>query len=206
MAPAGVSVIGLEAAMGRLDLLIETGAQLGPETVERARAQGARVIAYRVGNDYVMEIERVVAGKHGTGIFNGVRFDRQDPSGIGDIFVTNAIDLKRHEAFERFALRLDIVQAGKASFEARYSTPHFLARFTDVVVTHQWENGLNYLYYDAAYGRYPLVHNSDLLPGFGYQYASSMPRTGPGPCARRCCTTMRGWRSTSRRARRCWMG
>ncbi|AEI80078.1 hypothetical protein CNE_2c11120 [Cupriavidus necator N-1] len=31
---------------------------------------------------------------------------RQDPSGIGDIFVTNAIDLKRHEAFERFALGL----------------------------------------------------------------------------------------------------
>lgn len=214
------------------------------------------MIAYRVGNDYVMEIERLVAGKHGTGIFNGVRIDeiwtnpqhartcrsffetvyrcqvrivphiwdsffidkligelpsglrfgyvpgaqdkriaifepninvvktahypmlvceaayRQDPSGIGDIFVTNAIDLKRHEAFERFALGLDIVQAGKASFEARYSTPYFLARFTDIVVTHQWENGLNYLYYDAAYGRYPLVHNSDLLSGFGYQYAS----------------------------------
>lgn len=33
------------------------------------------MIAYRVGNDYVMEIKRVVAGKNGTGIFNGVRFD-----------------------------------------------------------------------------------------------------------------------------------
>ncbi|QQX88401.1 DUF2827 family protein [Cupriavidus necator] len=101
-----------------------------------------------------------------------------------------------------------IVQAGKASFEARYSTPYFLARFTDVVVTHQWENGLNYLYYEAAYGRYPLVHNSirTCWPALATSTRPSMPRTGPGPCARRCGTTMRGWRNTSRRARRCWMG
>lgn len=39
------------------------------------------------------------------------------------------------------------------------------------MVAHQWENALNYAYYDALHGGYPLVHNSDMLPdGVGYRY------------------------------------
>ena len=49
--------------------------------------------------------------------------------------------------------------------------PDFLARYTDIVVSHQWENGLNYAYNDALYGGYPFIHNSKLLPkGVGYYY------------------------------------
>jgi hypothetical protein len=40
------------------------------------------------------------------------------------------------------------------------------------VVTHHWENGLNYLYYDVLYGGYPLVHNSEFLADVGYYYES----------------------------------
>ena len=38
--------------------------------------------------------------------------------------------------------------------------------------THQWENAQNYLYYDALYGGYPLVHNSEFLQreGMGFFY------------------------------------
>ena len=49
--------------------------------------------------------------------------------------------------------------------------PDFLAKFTDVVLSTQWENGLNYAYNDALYGGYPFIHNSKLLPkGVGYYY------------------------------------
>ena len=49
--------------------------------------------------------------------------------------------------------------------------PDFLSRYTDIVLAHQWENGLNYAYNDALYGGYPFVHNSTLLPkGVGYYY------------------------------------
>jgi hypothetical protein len=97
---------------------------------------------------------------------------RRTPALVGDVYITNAIELKEHEFFRSFAGNLDIVRAGLTSFEARYNTPFFLAKFTDVVVSHQWENALNYAYYDALYGGYPLVHNSDMLPdGVGYRYS-----------------------------------
>jgi hypothetical protein len=38
------------------------------------------------------------------------------------------------------------------------------------VVTHHWENGLNYLYYEVLYGGYPLIHNSEFLTEYGYYY------------------------------------
>ena len=42
----------------------------------------------------------------------------------------------------------------------------------DAVVAHQWECGLNYAYYDALHGGYPLVHNSPFLheDGVGLYY------------------------------------
>lgn len=55
--------------------------------------------------------------------------------------------------------------------EGRYQMPDFLTRYVDVVLSHQWENGLNYAYNDALYVGYPFIHNSKLLPkGVGYYY------------------------------------
>ena len=65
----------------------------------------------------------------------------------------------------------DLVRNGILSVEGRYQMPDFLSRYVDVVVSHQWENGLNYAYNDALYGGYPFIHNSKFLPkGVGYYY------------------------------------
>ncbi|MBL8519097.1 MAG: DUF2827 family protein, partial [Betaproteobacteria bacterium] len=56
--------------------------------------------------------------------------------------------------------------------EPRFVTADFLAHHADAVVTHHWENGLNYLYYDVLFGGYPLVHNSEFLADVGYYYES----------------------------------
>jgi hypothetical protein len=96
---------------------------------------------------------------------------RRCPDAVGDIYVTNAIQLKEHLTFKHFANALDIVKAGRCSFESRYNTPWFMAKYGDVMVSSQWENAMNYAYYDALYGGYPLVHNSEMLPkGVGYYY------------------------------------
>ena len=40
----------------------------------------------------------------------------------------------------------------------------------DVVVSHQWDNELNFLYLDVLHARYPLVHNSPYFKECGYYY------------------------------------
>lgn len=96
---------------------------------------------------------------------------RTRPDLIDHVYVTNSIQLKGHLTFEKLACSLDIVRSKTASFEGRFNTPWFLAKHCDVMLCHQWENALNYAYYDALYGGYPLIHNSPMLPeGVGYRY------------------------------------
>lgn len=94
---------------------------------------------------------------------------RGAPDAIECVFVTNAEHLKGHETFERFVTSLDVWRDGRTSFSGRNATPWLLATYADIVVAHQWENGLNFAYYEAAYGGYPLVHNSELIP-WGWRY------------------------------------
>lgn len=96
---------------------------------------------------------------------------RARPDALGQCCVTNALKLKEHLTFAQFAGHLDIARDRIVSFEGRYNTPWFMASHCDVMLAHQWENALNYAYYDALYGAYPLVHNSEMLPdGIGYRY------------------------------------
>ena len=46
----------------------------------------------------------------------------------------------------------------------------YLKDYTDVVVSHQWDNPLNYYYLDIAYLRYPLIHNAHMCKDIGYYY------------------------------------
>jgi len=52
---------------------------------------------------------------------------------------------------------------GRANFDEAFSKP-------DVLITHQWENELNYIYLEALYKGIPLVHNSPRLHDVGYYY------------------------------------
>lgn len=102
---------------------------------------------------------------------------RQDPSRIQSVFVTNTAHINTNETFQNFLCATDLGINGIATIENRFPIAHFLALHTDVVVTHQWENELNYLYYDVLYGGYPLIHNSPALP-CGYYYESFNAASG----------------------------
>ena len=95
---------------------------------------------------------------------------RRNPGAIEAVRAHNTMQLKEHEAFVQFACSLDIVQHGIATFEPRIPIFEVLTRHGDAIVSHHWHNAQNYVYYEALYGGYPLIHNSDLLAGCGYRY------------------------------------
>jgi hypothetical protein len=238
----------------RLDVVIELSAQLDEALATRLSGQGTKLVSLRVGNDFVIDMERQIFKREGGLPFTGARYDavwtlpqhertcrdyfgvtlrcpvhilpsiwtpyfieqvarspelagklgyqpgvrgkrisifepnlnvlktshypmlacevlyRSRPELIEHVYVTCADELMCHPLFVRFANKLDIVTRGICTFEKRYPIPWFLAEYTDIVLSHQWENELNYLYYDVTHAGYPLVHDSAMLREYGYFY------------------------------------
>jgi hypothetical protein len=86
------------------------------------------------------------------------------------MFITNSVQFREKPHFQSFFLSLEASKAGVMTAEARFVGPPFIAEHCDAIVTHHWENGLNYLYYEVLYGGYPLIHNSEFLKDYGYYY------------------------------------
>jgi hypothetical protein len=96
---------------------------------------------------------------------------RMRPEDIAILQVTNAEKLaKENIEFISLMNQLDIVQAGKSVFFGRHETPQFLAQNTDIMISHQWGNPLNYFYLETCWQGYPLVHNAHLCAELGYFY------------------------------------
>ena len=242
-----------------LDVLIEGTLTIDPNVSDRIHAHGGKTVCYKMGNDYIYDIECVLHNKDPIHIFNGAKFDanwiipqnvntcssyfgimhrcpsrpipfiwaptfcdkvidrikkdskfgylenvnkekksrrissfesnisifknsftdilvaeqayRMRPDLIEHVYMCNTYDKKDHPTMFNFIGRTDLVKDNIMTVEGRFQMPDFLAKFTDVVLSTQWENGLNYAYNDALYGGYPFIHNSKLLPkGVGYYY------------------------------------
>ena len=249
-----VPIIDMATAAHELDVMIEMSAQLSPEWIEPFRAKGGKIASMRVGNDYVIDIERMVFGKQHGLLINGARYHavwtlpeyeatcvpyfastfrapvsmlphlwspvvleramaktgasqpfayepgrkrwrmgmfepnvcmvktshipmlccevahRAAPSIIENVRCYNTFHMKDDPVFNGFANSLDIVRHGISTFEGRFPIYEVLPTSVDAVVSHHWENGQNYLYYEALYGGYPLIHNSHLIEDCGYRY------------------------------------
>ena len=103
---------------------------------------------------------------------------RQRPELFADYRFFNSAHIKDHPTFAALTAQLQMVRDGKATFEPRYVFAEVVGEFTDIVVAHQWENELNYVYYDTLYGHYPLVHNSAALKDVGYYYEGFDAQSG----------------------------
>ena len=95
---------------------------------------------------------------------------RKKPAMFDFIRICNTINAKEYLGFVNFARSLDIVNHGVVSFEGRFAIYEYMAHYGDCIISHHWENGQNYLYYEALYGGYPLIHNSEFIRDFGYFY------------------------------------
>jgi hypothetical protein len=89
---------------------------------------------------------------------------------IDYLSITNGKDLMKNHEFNGHLKYLDIVKEKKIFMESRYNTPYFLAEHTDIVLSHQWGNPLNYAYLDALHFGYPLIHNANIIQDMGYYY------------------------------------
>ena len=104
---------------------------------------------------------------------------RVRPDAIALLQVTNAERMAReNKDFIALMNQLDIVRDHKAVFLGRYETPMFLAQNTDIVVSHQLENPLNYLYLEVCWQGYALVHNAHLCADLGYYYEGNDVKAG----------------------------
>ena len=250
----GISVVGLAEALQSLDVVIEMSALLPDEWVAQFRSKGGRHAWMRVGNDYVIDIERAMFDKPAGAVLGNKEYDavwtlpqyehiakdyfelttrapvrflphlwtpyffdkgvarmpadvkfgyvpgrprwrvcmfepnvclvktswipmlvceeayRARPDAVEAVRVLNTFHLKDETHFLHFARSLDIVNHGIASFEGRFPMYDYMGRFGDCIVSHHWENAQNYVYYEALYGGYPLVHNSEFIRDYGYFY------------------------------------
>ena len=234
----------------KTDILIEGTLTLEPEIEQKYREYGAKIVSYRMGNDFIGDMEKMVHHLPGARAFNGTKYDavwmipqhmntnrcyleimtkapvyevphlwspifleemashvkepftfgyeqgqiekngarvsvlepnisvlkncmipiligeeayRNHPELIKHIYLCNTFDIKDDSAIFNYIGYTSAVKSNVMSVETRHITPLFLAEYTDIVVSFQWENALNYVYYETLYGKYPLVHNSPML-------------------------------------------
>lgn len=93
------------------------------------------------------------------------------------LYVGSGDRLYKNKFWKAFVQRLDMVKTKKNKddgslllVEHRYPIHFTLAKFADVVISHQWDNPLNYAYLDVMYLQYPLIHNADMIKDAGYYY------------------------------------
>ncbi|QCP54451.1 DUF2827 domain-containing protein [Trinickia violacea] len=254
LANSPVPLIDMNTAMSEVNVMIEMSAQLDRNWAIAFRERGGKIVSMRVGNDYVIDIERMIFDKpHGL-LISGAPYDevwtlaeyeatcvpyfgstfrapvkvvphlwsplaldreaaklpegrefgyrsgrrrwragifepnicmvktsfvpmlsceaahRARPDILEHVWAYNTFHLKDHVSFNAFACSLDIVKHGLTSFEGRFPFCQVVAADVDVIVCHHWENAQNYVYYEALYGGYPLIHNSHLIGDCGYRY------------------------------------
>jgi hypothetical protein len=101
----------------------------------------------------------------------------ENKSLISSVFVNNVsgreesgINTFNIDAFTIYVNNLDLCVDKKITIEGRFNTLSFMNQYGDVAVSHQWENNLNYLYFDLAWMGWPIVHNASLCKDVGYYY------------------------------------
>jgi len=97
---------------------------------------------------------------------------------INNLMITNAEKLKVNHEFMGIVKSFDLYKDGKISGEARFQTAFMLTQHLDVLICHQILNPLNYLYLDAAFLGYPVLHNASLCKDLGYYYENSDTKKG----------------------------
>jgi hypothetical protein len=99
-------------------------------------------------------------------------------SKIDKVMITNGEKVKANHEFMSIIRTFDLFKDKKLSAESRYQTAFILTQYFDVVISHQILNPLNYLYLDAAFLGYPVLHNASLCKDLGYYYENGDTKQG----------------------------
>lgn len=97
---------------------------------------------------------------------------------IQKLMITNGEKLKNNYEFLSIVKTFDLYKEGKITAESRFQTAYVLTQYFDILISHQILNPLNYLYLDAVYLGYPVLHNATLCKDLGYYYENSDTKQG----------------------------
>ena len=92
---------------------------------------------------------------------------------IDKLMLTNSEKVAKHKEFMGMIRTFDLFKDNKITSESRYQTAFILTQHIDVLICHQILNPLNYIYLDAAYMGYPVLHNAPMCKDLGYYYEGS---------------------------------
>lgn len=112
-------------------------------------------------------------GMNKTAIFPMIiaeKFYEKYPNEVQKFSMFGTAHVKDKKPFLKFALDLHVNRAKKMFFEARYPIAWALMKHTDILLSHQQDCDLNYLYFDAAWLGFPVVHNAAMIPELGWYY------------------------------------
>ena len=97
---------------------------------------------------------------------------RREPDLISQLSINNLKVYKDNPNLVAFFESCDVWENDtvKAYINDWFPVYEYLKDYTDVVVSHNWGNPLNYYYLDVMYLRYPIIHNADMCKDAGYYY------------------------------------
>lgn len=97
----------------------------------------------------------------------------QMPDRIEKVMYMNGHHMAAQRTYIHLVEQFKLYGDGKLTIAARDFFTHVMAVSGNMVISHQLECTQNYLYLDAIYGNYPLIHNSPLFADVGYYYADN---------------------------------
>ena len=99
-------------------------------------------------------------------------FEQQYPNLLKSCNVFCGKKLVKNEYFIKMILQMDIYNKRKnfLKLNDRINFLDAITNFGSIIVSHQQDNALNYLYLEALYLNLPILHNSDFIKECGYYY------------------------------------
>lgn len=98
------------------------------------------------------------------------KFHMKFPDEAEKFSLFGSAEIKKKKTFITFASGLHAYKNKQMFFEARYPIAFALFKHSDIVLSHQQDLALNYLYFDAAWLGYPVIHNAQFVKELGWYY------------------------------------
>jgi Protein of unknown function (DUF2827) len=103
---------------------------------------------------------------------------RNNPQQIERLLLFGAEHLKNSVHVTDMIRAMSLGRDNKLFVEIRHKLADVIGQHCNAVVAHQWENNLNYLYWEILYLGWPLIHNSTAFSDVGYYYPEFDPIKG----------------------------
>jgi len=100
----------------------------------------------------------------------GEKLELKHPEIFDSLNLFGSSNIKEKKQLIDFVKTLTIQKNKKIFFEDRYPIAWSLFQHTDIVLSHTHHCDLNYVYFDAAWLGFPLVHNSKFVKKLGWYY------------------------------------